>query len=95
MVIVLVLNWLFLFIGFGFIVVFLLVDIFVVGVIFLVFSIKEWLFFIDCIVIFVVKLNLVLVLFFLGIVFKCIFLLRILIFVRMISMKSKIDFLIV
>lgn len=95
MVIVLVLNWLFLFIGFGFIVVFLLVDIFVVGVIFLVFSIKEWLFFIDCIVIFVVKFNLVLVLFFLGIVFKCIFLLRILIFVRMISMKSKIDFLIV
>lgn len=95
MLIVLVLNWLFLFIGFGFIVVFLLVDIFVVGVIFLVFSIKEWLFFIDCIVIFVVKFNLVLVLFFLGIVFKCIFLLRILIFVRMISMKNKIDFLIV
>lgn len=95
MVIVLVLNWLFLFIGVGFIVVFLLVDIFVVGVIFLVFSIKEWLFFIDCIVIFVVKFNLVLVLFFLGIVFKCIFLLSILIFVRMISMKSKIDFLIV
>lgn len=95
MVIVLVLNWLFLFIGFGFIVVFLLVDIFVVGVIFLVFSIKEWLFFIDCIVIFVVKFNLVLVLFFLGIVFKCIFLLSILIFVRMISMKNKIDFLIV
>lgn len=95
MVIVLVLNWLFLFIGVGFIVVFLLVDIFVVGVIFLVFSIKEWLFFIDCIVIFVVKFNLVLVLFFLGIVFKCIFLLSILIFVRMISMKNKIDFLIV
>lgn len=95
MVIVLVLNWLFLFIGFGFIVVFLLVDIFVVGVIFLVFSIKEWLFFIDCIVIFVVKFNLVLVFFWGGIVFKCIFLLSILIFVRMISMKSKIDFLIV